>query len=121
MLLDLSADQALAGRNPDATVEPASLTKLMTAYLVFQALRSARMAERIFAAQATAEGHKHALLARSVMAGSAAGAVSLFFFDGLSFPQSAGAVMMMFGLAGASLRLARDNTTTTEPAPPVTD
>lgn len=90
-------------------------------FLVFQALRSARMAERIFAAQATAEGHKHALLARSVMAGSAAGAVSLFFFDGLSFPQSAGAVMMMFGLAGASLRLARDNTTTTEPAPPVTD
>ena len=43
VLLDLSADQALAGRNPDATVEPASLTKLMTAYLVFQALRDKKL------------------------------------------------------------------------------
>ncbi|MEY2874424.1 MAG: hypothetical protein RLZZ373_1795, partial [Pseudomonadota bacterium] len=43
VLLDLSADQALAGRNADATVEPASLTKLMTAYLVFQALRDKKL------------------------------------------------------------------------------
>ena len=43
VLLDLSADQPLAGRNPDATVEPASLTKLMTAYLVFQALRDKKL------------------------------------------------------------------------------
>jgi serine-type D-Ala-D-Ala carboxypeptidase (penicillin-binding protein 5/6) len=43
VLLDLSADQALAGRNPDTTVEPASLTKLMTAYLVFQALRDKKL------------------------------------------------------------------------------
>jgi len=43
VLLDLSADQVLAGRNPDATVEPASLTKLMTAYLVFQALRDKKL------------------------------------------------------------------------------
>ena len=43
VLLDLSANQALAGRNPDATVEPASLTKLMTAYLVFQALRDKKL------------------------------------------------------------------------------
>jgi serine-type D-Ala-D-Ala carboxypeptidase (penicillin-binding protein 5/6) len=43
VLLDLSADQPLAGRNPDTTVEPASLTKLMTAYLVFQALRDKKL------------------------------------------------------------------------------
>ncbi|WP_310460533.1 D-alanyl-D-alanine carboxypeptidase family protein [Sphaerotilus sp.] len=43
VLLDLSANQALAGRNPDTTVEPASLTKLMTAYLVFQALRDKKL------------------------------------------------------------------------------
>lgn len=43
VLLDLSADQPLASRNPDATVEPASLTKLMTAYLVFQALRDKKL------------------------------------------------------------------------------
>jgi D-alanyl-D-alanine carboxypeptidase (penicillin-binding protein 5/6) len=43
VLLDLSADQVLAGRNPDTTVEPASLTKLMTAYLVFQALRDKKL------------------------------------------------------------------------------
>jgi D-alanyl-D-alanine carboxypeptidase (penicillin-binding protein 5/6) len=43
VLLDLSADQPLAGRNADTTVEPASLTKLMTAYLVFQALRDKKL------------------------------------------------------------------------------
>ena len=44
VLLDLSAGQTLAGRDADATVEPASLTKLMTAYLVFQALREKKLA-----------------------------------------------------------------------------
>lgn len=39
LLLDFHSQQALAGRNPDARVEPASLTKLMTAYLTFAALR----------------------------------------------------------------------------------
>ncbi|AGX86308.1 D-alanyl-D-alanine carboxypeptidase family protein [Candidatus Symbiobacter mobilis] len=40
LLLDLTANgQVLAARNPEAPVEPASLTKLMTAYLVFDALR----------------------------------------------------------------------------------
>lgn len=39
LLLDMSAGQVLAARDPDAPVEPASLTKLMTAYLVFDALR----------------------------------------------------------------------------------
>ena len=44
ILLDLSANQPLAAREADTTVEPASLTKLMTAYLVFQALRDKKLA-----------------------------------------------------------------------------
>ena len=35
ILLDFDSGQVLAESNPDARVEPASLTKLMTAYLVF--------------------------------------------------------------------------------------
>ena len=40
LLMDVSAGQVLAERDADAPVEPASLTKLMTAYLVFDALRT---------------------------------------------------------------------------------
>jgi serine-type D-Ala-D-Ala carboxypeptidase (penicillin-binding protein 5/6) len=36
--MDLTADQPIASHDADARIEPASLTKLMTAYLVFQAL-----------------------------------------------------------------------------------
>lgn len=43
ILQDLSSRQTLAARNPDQSVEPASLTKLMTAYLVFQALQSGKL------------------------------------------------------------------------------
>lgn len=43
LLLDVSADQVLAAREPDTPVEPASLTKLMTAYLVFDALRAKKI------------------------------------------------------------------------------
>lgn len=43
ILLDLSSDQVLSARQADAKVEPASLTKLMTAYLVFQALESGKL------------------------------------------------------------------------------
>ena len=39
LLLDFSAAQTLAASNPQQRVEPASLTKLMTAYIVFAALR----------------------------------------------------------------------------------
>jgi D-alanyl-D-alanine carboxypeptidase (penicillin-binding protein 5/6) len=39
LLLDVTTNQILATKNIDAPVEPASLTKLMTAYLVFDALR----------------------------------------------------------------------------------
>jgi serine-type D-Ala-D-Ala carboxypeptidase (penicillin-binding protein 5/6) len=39
LLLDLTANQTLAAKDADTQVEPASLTKLMTAYLVFDALR----------------------------------------------------------------------------------
>ncbi|MFZ4478692.1 MAG: D-alanyl-D-alanine carboxypeptidase family protein [Rhodoferax sp.] len=43
LLVDVTADQILAGKDVDAPVEPASLTKLMTAYLVFDALRSKKI------------------------------------------------------------------------------
>jgi len=43
LLVDVTADQVLAGKDIDAAVEPASLTKLMTAYLVFDALRSKKL------------------------------------------------------------------------------
>ncbi|ARP91162.1 peptidase [Bordetella genomosp. 9] len=39
LLLDATSGQVIASRNPDERVEPASLTKIMTAYLIFQALR----------------------------------------------------------------------------------
>ena len=39
LLMDVTADQILAQKDIDLPVEPASLTKLMTAYLVFDALR----------------------------------------------------------------------------------
>jgi D-alanyl-D-alanine carboxypeptidase (penicillin-binding protein 5/6) len=40
LLLDVGSAQVLASHDPDARVEPASLTKLMTAYLTFAALKS---------------------------------------------------------------------------------
>ena len=44
LLLDVTTGQVLAARDPDMEVEPASLTKLMTAYVVFDALRARRIA-----------------------------------------------------------------------------
>ena len=43
LLLDVSANQVLAARDIDAPVEPASLAKLMTGYLVYEALRSGKL------------------------------------------------------------------------------
>ena len=43
MLLDVTANQVLASKDVDAQIEPASLTKLMTAYLVFDALRAKKI------------------------------------------------------------------------------
>jgi len=43
ILQDLSSHQTLAARNADHKVEPASLTKLMAAYVVFQALQSGKL------------------------------------------------------------------------------
>ncbi len=44
IVVDLTSGQVLASRNPDERFEPASLTKLMTAYLVFAALRDRKLA-----------------------------------------------------------------------------
>jgi len=44
ILMDLSSQQVLATRDADAQTDPASLTKLMTAYLVFNALRDKKLA-----------------------------------------------------------------------------
>ena len=44
MLADLSSGQILAAENADERFEPASLTKLMTAYVVFTALKEKKIA-----------------------------------------------------------------------------
>lgn len=43
LLLDMTTGTVLAAQNPDTPVEPASLTKLMSAYVVFDALRAKRI------------------------------------------------------------------------------
>ncbi|WP_418318449.1 D-alanyl-D-alanine carboxypeptidase family protein [Piscinibacter sakaiensis] len=43
LLLDLTSEQVLAQRDADAPADPASLTKLMTAYVVFTALRDKKL------------------------------------------------------------------------------
>ena len=43
MLVDVTANQILAAKDIDVPVEQASLTKLMTSYLVFDALRSKKL------------------------------------------------------------------------------
>lgn len=43
LLVDVTANQILAAKDIDAPVEQASLTKLMTAYLVFDALRAKKV------------------------------------------------------------------------------
>jgi D-alanyl-D-alanine carboxypeptidase (penicillin-binding protein 5/6) len=43
ILMDMTSQQVLAARDADAQTDPASLTKLMTAYLVFNALRDKKL------------------------------------------------------------------------------
>ncbi|MDP3412401.1 MAG: D-alanyl-D-alanine carboxypeptidase, partial [Polaromonas sp.] len=43
LLFDVTANQILAAKDIDSPVEPASLTKLMTEYLVFDALKSKKI------------------------------------------------------------------------------
>ena len=43
LLMDVTAGQILAAKDVDEPVEPASLTKLMTAYLVFDALKAKKI------------------------------------------------------------------------------
>jgi len=44
LLIDLTSNQTLAERDADAPADPASLTKLMTAYLVFDAIKAKKLA-----------------------------------------------------------------------------
>ncbi|HYF60715.1 MAG TPA: D-alanyl-D-alanine carboxypeptidase family protein [Burkholderiaceae bacterium] len=44
LLVDVTTGQLLAASDPDMRVEPASLTKLMTAYLAFNAIREKKLA-----------------------------------------------------------------------------
>jgi D-alanyl-D-alanine carboxypeptidase (penicillin-binding protein 5/6) len=44
LLMDATSGQPIAGRNPEERIEPASLTKLMTAYLAFAALKGRSLA-----------------------------------------------------------------------------
>jgi len=43
LLVDITSGQVLAAKDPDQPVEPASLTKLMSAYLVFDALKAGKI------------------------------------------------------------------------------
>jgi D-alanyl-D-alanine carboxypeptidase (penicillin-binding protein 5/6) len=43
LLLDATSGQIIASQDPDARIEPASLTKVMTAYVVFEALRDKKV------------------------------------------------------------------------------
>jgi len=43
LLLDATSGQIIASQDPDARVEPASLTKVMTAYLTFAAIRDKKL------------------------------------------------------------------------------
>ena len=43
LLIDINSDQVLAERAPDVQADPASLTKLMTAWLVFDALKAKKL------------------------------------------------------------------------------
>ncbi|WP_143160908.1 D-alanyl-D-alanine carboxypeptidase family protein [Pollutimonas bauzanensis] len=44
LTLDVNSGQIIAAQNPDEKIEPASLTKLMSAYLVFEAIDNKRLA-----------------------------------------------------------------------------
>src|ERR1700761_2627702 len=43
LLIDVTSGQTLTGQDANARVDPASLTKLMTEYLVLQALRDKKL------------------------------------------------------------------------------
>jgi serine-type D-Ala-D-Ala carboxypeptidase (penicillin-binding protein 5/6) len=43
LLLDATSGQIIASQDPDARIEPASLTKVMTAYVTFQAIRDKKL------------------------------------------------------------------------------
>ena len=43
LLLDMTSGQIIASQDPNMRIEPASLTKIMTAYLTFQALRDKKI------------------------------------------------------------------------------
>jgi D-alanyl-D-alanine carboxypeptidase (penicillin-binding protein 5/6) len=43
LLLDATSNQVLASHEPDLRIEPASLTKIMTAYLAFSAIKEKRL------------------------------------------------------------------------------
>jgi D-alanyl-D-alanine carboxypeptidase (penicillin-binding protein 5/6) len=44
LVLDMTSGQLLGSQEPDLRIEPASLTKIMTAYLVFSAIRDKKLA-----------------------------------------------------------------------------
>ncbi|MDB5952510.1 MAG: D-alanyl-D-alanine carboxypeptidase, partial [Massilia sp.] len=43
ILLDATSGQVIAAQDPSARIEPASLTKIMTAYVTFQALKDKKI------------------------------------------------------------------------------
>ena len=43
LLVDVTANQVLASKSADVPIEPASLTKLMTAYIAFDSLKNKKI------------------------------------------------------------------------------
>ena len=43
LLIDFASGKVLAEKNADATIEPASITKLMTAYVVYKEIEADRL------------------------------------------------------------------------------
>jgi hypothetical protein len=57
-------------------------------------------------ARSLAQTERDRQLSLALVASTVAGGLLMAFFDGLSFPMSAGLVFLMLGVAGAARRLA---------------
>ena len=83
------------------TIETGLLGVLALLTLLLSTMWAARAASLVFKRQEDSE------MSRALLCSVVAGATSLAFFDAFSFPQSAGLLFLVLGLAGAGLGLAR--------------
>ncbi len=83
------------------TMETGVIGVFFLLLLLITAMVSAWKAEHLLRRRADQE------MARAILAGALAGALSIGFFDLFAFPQAAGCLALMIGLAGCVYRLAR--------------